>query len=65
MIFYHIIFSIIGGENIMIKKFIQKKKTNREDFSRQSTHSLQGATQSSGKQNPPTVKPNTRDKGGK
>lgn len=49
----------------MIKKFIQKKKTNREDFSRQSTHSLQGATQSSGKQNPPTVKPNPRDKGGK
>lgn len=49
----------------MIKKLYKRRKQIVVMFSRQSTHSLQVLIQNSGKQNPPTVKPNPRDKGGK
>nr|DAR89538.1 MAG TPA: hypothetical protein [Caudoviricetes sp.] len=87
--FYNIIFSIVGGENIMINKTKQRNKLACEaslnqltrsisrrsarsisrrsarSISRRSARSVRGTSQSSDKSNPPTVKPNPTNKGGK
>ena len=81
MTFYNIIFSIVGGENIMINKTKQRNKLACEaslnqltrsisrrsarSISRRSARSVRGTSQSSDKSNPPTVKPNPTNKGGK